>query len=116
MTDKMKEILIKYFVKFYGENYRTLITQKINTIIPISYDSLETKTSLKYEKQSTKEIELTLKFLKHHDIELPEEIKEKISNEKKNNKPNYLIYSGIGLLAIIFVVAAIIIIKIKVIK
>jgi len=45
-----------------------------------------------------------------------EEIKEKISNEKKNNKPNYLIYSGIGLLAIIFVVAAIIIIKIKVIK
>lgn len=87
MTDKMKEILIKYFVKFYGENYRTLITQKINTIIPISYDSLETKTSLKYEKQSTKEIELTLKFLKHHDIELPEEIKEKII---KNNNTIYI--------------------------
>lgn len=76
-NEKTKDILIKYFTKFYGENYRTLITQKINTLVPCFYDSIETRKSVMYEKQSGFELKLMLKFLEHHNIKIPQEIKDK---------------------------------------
>lgn len=87
LNENIKAILIKYFTQFYGKNYKELITEKINSIIPIFYDSVETKRSEMYEKLKEKEIELTFEFLKHHGIEIDENLINKILS---NNSFSYI--------------------------
>lgn len=87
LNENIKAILIKYFTQFYGKNYKELITEKINSIIPIFYDSVETKRSEMYEKLKEKEIELTFEFLKHHGIEIDEDLINKIIS---NNSISYI--------------------------
>lgn len=86
-NDELKSTLITYFVRFYGEQHRELITQKLNSIVPIFYDTLETRTNEMYNLETTKKIELTLKFLEHHNINIPEEIK---NNMIKYNSTYYI--------------------------
>ncbi len=78
LDENIKSILIKYFTRFYGEEDKESIIETINSIVPIFYNSVETKKYEMYCKQEEKIIELTLKFLKHHGIEIDENLTNKI--------------------------------------
>lgn len=87
LDENIKLILIKYFTRFYGEEDKESIIETINSIVPIFYNSVETKKHEIYCKQEEKIIELTLKFLKHHGIEIDENLTNKII---RNNSISYI--------------------------
>ena len=55
-------------------NYKELVTHKINGLVGILYDSVETKKNEMFFKQSRKSIELTFKFLEHYGFNINENL------------------------------------------
>lgn len=78
--EKIKERILPYFVKVYGEEYKDIIIDKMQRIVPIFYSILEDKQNIMDSELNRKKTELTLKFLEHVQIEVPEEIKNKVLN------------------------------------
>lgn len=85
--EQIKERILPYFIKIYGEEYKNIIIEKMQKIVPIFYSRLEDKQSIMYNKLNEKKTELTLKFLEHVHINIPEETKNKIIN---SNSTYYL--------------------------
>lgn len=81
--NQLKERILPYFIEIYGEEVRDIIVSRMNRIEPIFHSTIDNKKSAMYNKQSTKRVELTLKFLEHNNIPLLEEARNEMI--KKNN-------------------------------
>ena len=76
--NQIKQTILPYFVKIYGEKYTDLIVERMNQIESVFYSTAESKKFKVNEKKKEKVIELTFRFLEEHQMEIPEEIKNEI--------------------------------------
>lgn len=79
--NEIKEKVLPYFIKVYGEEYKYLIISRMNKIELLFYSKFDAKKNTMYYNQSLKKVELTLKFLEQNNIEIPNDVKNKIIKE-----------------------------------
>lgn len=74
--EKIKEKILPFFIKIYGEEFKEVIFQRMNQIEPIFYSTIHSKKTEMYTIETAKRIELTLEFLELNDISISEEVKQ----------------------------------------
>lgn len=73
--ESIKTKILPYFIKVYGEEYRNVIVSRMDKIEPIFYYKVEDlKNKMNLEK-SAKRVELTMKFLENNNINIPNDLK-----------------------------------------
>lgn len=76
--EQLKQRILPYFIKIYGQEYQDIIIKRINQIEPIFYDTLDSKKAIMNRMLSAKRVELTIKFLEENNIHLSQELEREI--------------------------------------
>lgn len=67
-----------YIIKVYGEEFIELIEERKKAIIPIFFETAEHKKTFLNSKISKKISEITISFLKRHNIDISSEVEKKV--------------------------------------
>ena len=81
--DNFIQRVIPYFVKFYGEEYRELIEDRLGRCVPLFYDTYDSRKKELTNNVILKKIELSFKILKEFGYNVPE------SDIANSNNPFY---------------------------
>lgn len=85
-TEKLKDNLLKYFVKVYGEKHREYIKNKLNNCLEIIlYNSVDEVERYIRTKQDRMRLELTVEFLRENGIEISNEMEDKIIKDQNSS-------------------------------
>lgn len=79
--EHIKATVIPYFVEVYGEEYRQIITDRLNRIVPLFIETPDGLKSQMFFEQSIKKTELTLRFLEEQGFTLTDEEKKSAIEE-----------------------------------
>lgn len=87
--ESLKNNLFKYFVKFYGEKHSEYIRDKLDNCLEIIlYNSADDIARDLRSKNDRKKLELTIDFLRENGIEVSDDLKDKIIEEKNSSLLN----------------------------
>lgn len=87
--ENLKNNLFKYFVKFYGEKHSEYIRDKLDNCLEIIlYNSVDDIARHLRAKNDRKKLELTVDFLRENGIEISDDLKDKIIEEKNSSLLN----------------------------
>lgn len=75
--NQIKERVLPYFIEIYGEEFKDIITARIEQIVPVFYSEIESKQATMQSLKSAKRVELTFKLLEHYNVNIPAEVKAK---------------------------------------
>lgn len=97
----LKQKVLPYYVEVYGEEYRDLIIDRLNRVVPIFYKTLDQKIAIYQYEMLKKRKELTINFLEYNNIFIDEKTKIEYINSKETIFPESLI-EGKNLLELYF--------------
>lgn len=79
--DRIKAIIIPYFIKVFGEKHSNIIIDNINKAELIDCWTLDGRKAQMLRAFSKKRVELTLEFLNRNNINIPDELKAELKEE-----------------------------------